>query len=324
MSDRNQTAKAHDYATFPRRFISYRWFKPLFVVALGFVFMLIFQIVTFLMGAIWAHDPSFISNVSTSYDDMNPYTGPGALSEIGGIAVLLPALALAALIVRDRPFSSYSSSRNGWNWSAFFKCLALAAIIMGVFTVVGMLIPGEDGGDGIIRFTFEGVVLCMILIPLQCVAEEYVFRGLILQTVGAWTKLPAIGIVVSAAIFASGHPYNLIGVITIFINGIVWGVVAWQTKGLEATSAVHIVNNMLAFFLGGFGLQATTSEIDILSMIVAVAVDVIFAVAVILLGKKYNWFSSKGDGTAAFNEKVRAKRERKQQARLANRPVSPA
>ena len=42
---RNESAEAgaangYDYAAFPRRFVSYRWFKPIFVLLLGAVLML--------------------------------------------------------------------------------------------------------------------------------------------------------------------------------------------------------------------------------------------------------------------------------------------
>jgi hypothetical protein len=70
---------------------------------------------------------------------------------IGGVATLLPALALATLIVGDRPFSSLSSSRGGWNWPAFFKCVALSVLVLAVITAVQLaLFPGEEGviGEG--------------------------------------------------------------------------------------------------------------------------------------------------------------------------------
>jgi len=50
----------------------------------------------------------------------------------------------------------------------------------------------------------------------------------------------------------------------------------------------------------------------VLSAAVMLAIDIIYAAAIILLGKKFNWFSSKGDGAAAFNEEALAKRRREQ------------
>ena len=314
---------SYDYATFPRQFLSYRWFKPLLVALLTFVFMLVFQVVLLLVGTIWAGDINFISTIGTTYEDMNAYTGPGALVEIGSIAVVLPALALAALIVRDRPYSSYSSSRGGWNWGAFAKCMLVAIVVFGVATLVEWILCPEMDGDGVIRFTLVGAIACLVLVPFQCVAEEYLFRGLLLQAFASWTKLPVIGIVVSAVVFAAGHPYNMTGVVLIFLNGIIWGVVAWQTKGLEATSAVHIVNNLISFAYTGFGLQAATSEVDMLSLVVGLAIDAVYAAAVIFLGKKYNWFSSKGDGTEKHNARYLEKQRRKQAHRAPEAPVAP-
>lgn len=316
---------SYDYATFPRQFLSYRWFKPIFVFALAFVFMFVFQTLALILATMWAGDINFVLSLSVDYDDMNPYTGPGALFEIGGVAVLLPALALAALIVRDRPYSSYSSSRGGWNWKAFALCLVVAVAVYALDAIIeSVFFPGEPG-DGVMRFTVEGVLLCLVLIPLQCAAEEYVFRGFFLQTFASWTKLPIVGIILSAAVFAAMHPYNLIGVATIFIGGVVWGVIAWQSKGLEATCAIHIVNNMLAFTFGGFGWQTVTSEVDIASLIAAAVIDVVYAVAVLLLGKKFGWFASKGDGVTKYNDKQRAVIASKQarKGRSATAPPEP-
>ena len=117
------------------------------------------------------------------------------------------------------------------------------------------------------------------------------------------TLLPALGIAVSAIAFAAGHPYNTIGVVSILINGFIWGYVVWKTKGLEASSAVHIVNNLSGFYLAGLGIESLTSEIDPASFAIAVIIDIVYAVAVLYLGKRYGWFEPTADGAAAFNRK---------------------
>lgn len=305
--------KAYEYTTFPRRFASYRWFKPILVALLTATFVFLFQIILLIFATIFAGDPNFISTIGEGYNDMNAFTGPGALVEIGGIAVLLPALALATLIVRDRPYSSYSSSRGGWNWGVFLRCLAVAIAVMAAFTILQIVLFPDDGtAAGEIRFTTVGLIACVVLVPIQCVAEEYVFRGLIMQTIGAWTKLPAIAIAVSAAVFALGHPYNATGMIAIFLNGIIWGTLVWHTKGLEATSALHIVNNLIAFGFAGFGLSEMTSEVDMISLFMDVATCLVFAAVIVFANKKLGWFAAKHDGTTAFNNKVRERVARKQ------------
>ncbi|MBQ6099260.1 MAG: hypothetical protein IJL02_05285, partial [Methanobrevibacter sp.] len=37
------------------------------------------------------------------------------------LIMFIPSLYLASKIVNDRPFSSYSSSRGGWNFKLYFK-----------------------------------------------------------------------------------------------------------------------------------------------------------------------------------------------------------
>lgn len=42
------------------------------------------------------------------------------------IAIFIPIIYIGSKIVRDRPFSSYSSSCGGWNWKLYLKCLSIA------------------------------------------------------------------------------------------------------------------------------------------------------------------------------------------------------
>ncbi len=313
LEDKSTECRAYDYAKFPREFVSYRWFKPVLVALLAAVIYFVLSIALVIIVGIITGNFGFLNNISDGYDGMNAFTGPGAVMELGSIALILPALALAGLIVQDRPFSSYSTSRGGWNWKTFFLCMLVAAAVMGAdFIVESLLFPGEYV-QGVSQFTTVGLILCIVLVPLQCLAEEYLFRGFLLQTFGAWTRLPILAIVVSAAIFAAGHPYNVVGVITIFFNGIFWGFIAWKSKGLEATSALHIVNNMIAFLASGFGMAPMTSVVPVESLVVSVIIDAVYMVAVLTLGKKFGWFKPKGDGTAMFNTNKLAKKARKYQ-----------
>lgn len=56
------------------------------------------------------------------------------------------------LVVRDRPYSSYSSSRGGWNWGAFGKCLLVAVAVMAIDFAVEYLIDPTMPGDGAAAF----------------------------------------------------------------------------------------------------------------------------------------------------------------------------
>ena len=55
--------------------------------------------------------------------------------------------------------------------------------------------------------------------------------------------------------------------------------------------AIHIVSNLISFYIAGFGLGNITSDIDVLSMVISVGMDVIFAVILTTAGNKKEWFS---------------------------------
>ena len=140
--------QSYEYTTFPRVFVTYAWFKPLLVALLTAVFTLIISGITLLIGLLWLGDPALMgkamSNSSPYY-----YSGPGLLVAVGGVAGMLPALALAERIVRGRPFSSYSSSRGGWNWAAYVKSLVLAVVVFGAAAVAMAFGMPDAGADGI-------------------------------------------------------------------------------------------------------------------------------------------------------------------------------
>jgi membrane protease YdiL (CAAX protease family) len=96
------------------------------------------------------------------------------------------------------------------------------------------------------------LVIVLLMTPLQAAGEEYLFRGWIMQNVGAWFARPMVGLVaslvVSAAAFSAAHlspdPW-ILG--TIACLGLAAGIATWRTGGLEAAIAIHAVNNVLSF-----------------------------------------------------------------------------
>lgn len=285
--------KNYGYIKYPLAFPSYRWYKPLLVALLGTIFYFILAGILTGVCLVWYGTDNMqdlLVNVETIYESMDTYSGPGALLSLGTLAVMIPSLFFATLIVRDRPFSSYSSSVGGWRPGLFVKCLLLAAAAYGAAFGINVIVdPGSIASEGIL-FDVPGFVVLTIILPFQCMAEEYIFRGFLMQTFGAWFRLPVLAIILQSVIFAIGHSYNLTGVIAIFISGIIFGILGHFTKGLEASSAVHIIGNYLSFYITGFGLDRATSEIDLPSLLVSVITDAAFAAAVILLGKKFGWF----------------------------------
>ncbi len=298
-----------DYAVFPRRFLSFSIPKSLLTGLAIFLLYLFFSMFVMFIAILLAGDRSTLSSVFTEgYTGLDAFSTHGAFVTFAGVAVIIAAIAVAALIVRDRPFSSYTSSRGGWDWSIFFKCFAVAAVVYGIFTIAQLFISGDVSNTVIIRYSIAGLVISILLLPFQCLAEEYIFRGYILQFFGALFKIPIIAIIIQALIFGALHPYNNLGVIAVIFSGLLFGFLVWCTRGIEASAAVHIVNNFISFILAGISIQAITTDVDMLSMGIGMATELVVVALIIILGKRGHWFKQKKDGVTPYNTKYAQKK----------------
>lgn len=286
----NHIKEVPDYITFPRTFEEYKWYKPLLTIVVTLVVYVIFQgILGIIFGAIYGLD--FISTIfSIRYETLNSSDALVYFSYLS-VGAFIPSIYIASRIVRYRPFSSYSSSRGGWNWKIYFKCLTIPLIIYVIYHAIDFTIHGTNGGvNQISQIT---LIICLIIIPFQSIAEEYVFRGLLMQTFGSWFKIPILSIIIQAIIFAIFHSYDAIGIITIFASGIILGVLAWCTNGLEAGSAIHSINNLSSFYIAVLGLNSISSTVSMWDFIASTLVVVISALSIYYIGNKKEWFNEK-------------------------------
>ncbi|GAB76987.1 hypothetical protein AUCHE_04_00270 [Austwickia chelonae NBRC 105200] len=107
-----------------------------------------------------------------------------------------------------------------------------------------------------------GMVLVIILIPLQASAEEIVFRGLMGQILGAWMRSPIGPIVLPVVFFLLAHGYNWLGMVALGIFSICMGILAWVTGGLEIPMVMHAVSNMTALLPICFGAGGISDDVS--------------------------------------------------------------
>lgn len=277
--------KILDFITFPKTFENYKWYKPILVFIVGFIIMLIFSVVlTFVFYEFLGQN--FIMSIMTGgYEVLN--TDIGQIFIDLGVIIIIPALYIASKIVKDRPFSSYLSSRGGWNFKLYLKALIILFILYIIFGAIDAAIKGPQGTN---HFTILFLIICLILVPLQCIAEELVFRGLVMQTLGSWLKIPVVAIILQAIIFAAVHGYNSFGIIEVGISGIIFGFFAWKTNGIEVSSALHTANNLSISLFVMFGIQSTTSSPILSDVVIAIIFQIVLFAIMYYVGKKTDWF----------------------------------
>jgi len=290
----------HEYTTYPRRFNSYRWYKPILVFLL---FVVIFLALGLVIDVISKTLLGFTDSSGAGYDGMDFFTPAGAFHNGAQAAIAVPAVLLAALIVKDRPLSSYFSSMGGWRWKVFLKTFAAAFVILGIPTMIWYFAHGKVAD---FKLTFLGTIILALFLPFQGLGEELQYRSFITQTVSSWFMIPIAGVIAQIVFFTIVHPYNIIGMIEIAISAIIYALTCVITKGIEAPTALHIINNSVEIFMAGLGYGLITSEQNVPSIAVNLILKILFFAFIIFANKKLHWFREvKRDDVAEFNAKLK-------------------
>ncbi|HEV7951541.1 MAG TPA: CPBP family intramembrane glutamic endopeptidase [Glaciihabitans sp.] len=285
----------------------YRWWKPLAVAAIGFVIYLALALLVLAAADLIARSALSEADYAEHLRQLGSLntviTEPFALAALLlSVAVMAPALFLARLIVRAGSIGTLSSVVGKIRWRWFALALIPAAIYMGIQILIGYLIAPAVTGEPLGAITtppatyLACLIVILLFVPIQASAEEYVFRGFVLQAVGGWVRWPAVAIVASAIPFVFGHSYNLWGLAEILVFALVAAWITLRTGGLEAAIGVHILTNVMAFGIPALGF-ANVEEADgsVEEFVIALVLLPLYALAVdrIFVRSPY---SREGDG----------------------------
>lgn len=274
-----------DFITLPRTFEKYRWYKPILIFIIGFILMIIFQLlIEEIFSGFYGHD--FVDNLMNGGYEVLNNTVAELFSDLE-IIIMIPALYLASKIVRERPFSSYISTSGRWNFKLYLKALAIPLVLFIVFNAIDAAITGPEGT---FQFSLLYLIVLIIFLPLQCIAEELVYRGFLMQAFGSWFKIPVVAIILQSVIFTISHGYNTFGLVEIFVSGIVFGFFTWKTNGIEVSSALHTANNLSLSLFVMLGIITPTSSPQLWESVVAIVFVVLLGVLMYFIGNKTDWF----------------------------------
>jgi CAAX amino terminal protease family. len=253
---------------------TYRWWRPLVAVLLTGVFFLgvslliaipVF-IVLFASGAVDLLGPAAQDQLLEylTPDMARPWT---LLFGLGSIIVVLPLVPLALRIAGIRPSGVRVNLLHSVLFSLRWRWLAVALIPAAVVWIAALVVQVGIGialGDELLPFSTDvptyllSLLLVVLLVPVQAATEEYLYRGVLLQSVGAWVRWAPVTVVVSSVVFAFSHAYDGWGIATVGVMGVGFAVATIRTGGLEAAIALHAINNIGAFAVSGTGMFGPT------------------------------------------------------------------
>ncbi|MFW0111204.1 lysostaphin resistance A-like protein [Rothia sp. CCM 9416] len=286
-----------------------RWWKPLVESVIGaplyLVLALILSIallIPSLMSALkeQAASGQMTIDATATASDMTAQLQAQALTDpliftvlFGSVALMFPCLWLARLIMGPKPWGLIHSVAGRMRWGWLMVCLGLSTLIM---VLIPLALEAATGSTYQLAPQAQGTTLIVLLIciglvvPFQAYAEELVFRGFLMQSIGRWLKHPAWAIVLPAPLFMLGHMYDLWGQLSVLTLGIAAGYITWRTGGLEAAIALHTVNNLIAMTFGVFGLADPFLQegSNLAGFTSSLITNGIFVLVVVLLAKKKN------------------------------------
>lgn len=210
-----------------------------------------------------------------------------SLAALGPIAYLLQWA-----LTRQRPrWLSSVAGRFRWRW--FAVCSGIVGVLWGATFVVQLLVPGQVPPGKLSPDWLFMLLAVLLTTPLQAAGEEFGFRGALVRGVASWIPLRwlgwGVGTAVSSLVFMSLHGAGDPWLNLFYLSfGIASSVLAWRTGGLEASVAVHVINNLIqlvpvALFAdigGAFDRQAGAGDPSVLiyiGLMVAAIVSLSFA-----------------------------------------------
>lgn len=260
----------------------YRWWKPLIVgiiAAAIYALMLVAALLTVAVVSVFEPGVEAVMADFTrdsEIDLTDPFTFTFTMISV---ILMLPALLIATRILGVQRVGSLSSVTGRLRWGWLLRCVGLGAAVFAAAYLITFVVAAVRGEATAPRFDDPQLpvllVLALLFVPIQAAAEEYVFRGYLMQTIGGWLRHPAFAILLPVPFFVMGHDYELVGMIDIAAFAIAAGWLTWRTGGLEAAIGLHIVNNVAIFALGTVGLvDPNATDLG--------PTDLVFSLAVVL------------------------------------------
>lgn len=220
---------------------------------------------------------------------------PSSLLAINlSLAALIPITWMAIRFFHGMRPRWLSSVRPGLRWRLLLQFIGLAVVALVLFAVGSSLILGsdtvpvdtDDSQSVSTTTTIAFLVVIVLTQPLQSAAEEYAFRGYLLQAFGALVRVRWFTLVLTSLLFALAHGSQNLPLFTDrFLFGLVAGALVMVTGGLEAGIALHIVNNVFVLLLaaaaGGINDTLNLSEAGWDTLISDIANLLVFAALVL-------------------------------------------
>ncbi len=192
----------------------------------------------------------------------DPVDRPGALAvDLGTVALVAPLL-LGALWLTGSPALRLVWSVEGRvRWAWWGRCCAISFATVTAALALASTLPGSGVGREVSvpsMAAWFGVVVALVLVPGQALAQELVFRGFLPQLIGTIVPVAWIGIATSTCFSVAIHGSGTWRLVDVALLALAAGVLTQRTGGLEAAVALHVAHAVLRLALEAGGTILTS------------------------------------------------------------------
>jgi membrane protease YdiL (CAAX protease family) len=261
---------ATPYHRLARETPAYAWWRlpvAALVIAAAYVSLTLLLVAG---AAVWFATPASAGSLHGWLDaagDLDARHIDYLVIDLLSIALLIPAVLVGVLVTGPRPVGYLTSvaGRMRWGWLGVTTLIASTVSIVTIgcsVAVTALTDPADVSAPEVDSRVVIALVAVLLVVPLQSAAEEYLFRGYLMQLVGSWSRFAVVPVIVTTPLFVAGHDYQLWGLLDVALFGLTAAILTIRTGGLEAAIAVHAANNVVLFALDALGVLAATDDSD--------------------------------------------------------------
>ena len=207
---------------------------------------------------------------------------PGFALGLASFAFLLLGTWLCNRLLHGRSVRSLTTPFARLSWTRMIAASALWVAISALASAVeAVLYPARYAFNGVSADFWPYLAIGLVLIPLQTTAEEYFFRGYLLQASGRLTQNPIILSALNGLLFTLPHLANveagevgLLGSLALYGGmGFLLSWVTLRTQTLEMAIGIHAANNLFAVHV----VNNASSSVPAPSLFSLLVIDAAFA-----------------------------------------------
>ncbi len=205
------------------------------------------------------------------------------------IFLMFAGLAAAVKWLHHRPLLSLVTATGRIDWQRIKRGALVWVTIAAALSVIEFVLFRDRfylSFDAVQFFPF--LLLVLLLTPLQCAAEELVFRGYAMQGFARLTRSPALIAILSSLVFTLPHLLNpeaqrhglLIMGANYFAIGMLLATITLRDGRLELAIGMHAANNVFLAVVANYEESALQTE----SIFTARSLDPYFSLVALVAG----------------------------------------